>query len=106
MPSLTDILRLLTCYLKHIVGTQLNNFSCFLKTLNLKFRSYISLFYINAFLSDFRQAEWTVPHQTKLKYTQLFNTTDRTRSGFLSGVQARNIMIQSKLPQNILAQIW
>ncbi|XP_045464724.1 intersectin-1 isoform X2 [Harmonia axyridis] len=52
------------------------------------------------------QAEWTVPHQTKLKYTQLFNTTDRTRSGFLSGVQARNIMIQSKLPQNILAQIW
>ncbi|XP_044748493.1 intersectin-1 isoform X2 [Coccinella septempunctata] len=52
------------------------------------------------------QAEWTVPHQTRLKYTQLFNTTDRTRSGFLSGVQARNIMIQSKLPQNILAQIW
>ncbi|XP_025153688.1 intersectin-2 isoform X3 [Harpegnathos saltator] len=50
--------------------------------------------------------EWAVPHQTKLKYTQLFNTWDRTRSGFLSGPQARNIMVQSQLPQPILAQIW
>nr|XP_023015070.1 intersectin-1 isoform X3 [Leptinotarsa decemlineata] len=52
------------------------------------------------------QPEWAVPHQTKLKYTQIFNTTDRTRSGFLSGAQARNVMVQTKLPQNILAQIW
>lgn len=54
----------------------------------------------------YRQPEWAVPHQTKLKYTQIFNTTDRTRSGFLSGAQARNVMVQTKLPQNILAQIW
>lgn len=53
-----------------------------------------------------RQPEWAVPHQTKLKYTQIFNTTDRTRSGFLSGAQARNVMVQTKLPQKILAQIW
>ncbi|RZC41355.1 EF-hand 4, SH3 9, Drf FH1 and/or Leu zip domain containing protein, partial [Asbolus verrucosus] len=52
------------------------------------------------------QVDWAVPHQTKLKYTQIFNTTDRTRSGFLSGAQARNVMVQTKLPQNILAQIW
>ncbi|XP_023246440.1 intersectin-1 isoform X2 [Copidosoma floridanum] len=50
--------------------------------------------------------EWAVPHQTKLKYTQLFNTWDRARTGFLSGPQARNIMVQSQLPQAILAQIW
>ncbi|XP_063920516.1 intersectin-1 isoform X2 [Zophobas morio] len=52
------------------------------------------------------QVDWAVPHQTKLKYTQIFNTTDRTRSGFLSGAQARNVMVQTKLPQSILAQIW
>ncbi|XP_046617451.1 intersectin-1 isoform X4 [Neodiprion virginianus] len=52
------------------------------------------------------QVEWAVPHQTKLKYTQLFNTWDRTRSGFLSGPQARNIMVQTQLPQGILAQVW
>ncbi|XP_014470507.1 PREDICTED: intersectin-1 isoform X2 [Dinoponera quadriceps] len=57
-------------------------------------------------VSSPQSAEWAVPHQTKLKYTQLFNTWDRTRSGFLSGPQARNIMVQSQLPQPILAQIW
>ncbi|CAH2006415.1 unnamed protein product [Acanthoscelides obtectus] len=52
------------------------------------------------------QPEWSIPHQTKLKYTQMFNTTDRQRSGYLSGVQARHIMVQTKLPQSVLAQIW
>jgi hypothetical protein len=41
-----------------------------------------------------------------LKYTQLFNATDRNRSGFLTGPQAKGILVQSKLPQTILAQIW
>ncbi|XP_054002399.1 intersectin-1 isoform X6 [Hylaeus anthracinus] len=50
--------------------------------------------------------EWAVPHQTKLKYTQLFNIWDKTRSGFLSGPQARNIMVQSQLHQRVLADIW
>nr|XP_031841629.1 intersectin-1 isoform X3 [Nomia melanderi] len=53
-----------------------------------------------------QSVEWAVPHQTKLKYTQLFNTWDRTRTGFLSGPQARNIMVQSQLPQKTLAEIW
>ncbi|GJQ83722.1 putative Eps15 homology domain protein [Trypoxylus dichotomus] len=56
--------------------------------------------------SDASQADWAVPHHTKLKYTQMFNTTDRTRTGFLSGAQARNVMMQTKLPQATLAQIW
>lgn len=55
---------------------------------------------------DSTQMEWAIPQPSKLKYTQIFNTTDKTRSGFLSGAQARNLMVLSKLPQNILAQIW
>ncbi|KAH0568927.1 intersectin-1 isoform X2 [Cotesia glomerata] len=50
--------------------------------------------------------DWAVPQQSRLKYTQLFNTWDRTRTGYLSGPQARNIMVQSQLHQKILAQIW
>ncbi|XP_042887891.1 intersectin-1-like isoform X5 [Penaeus japonicus] len=50
--------------------------------------------------------DWAVPQASKLKYTQVFNMTDRTKSGYLSGVQARNILIQSQLPQQALAQIW
>lgn len=52
------------------------------------------------------QVEWAIKGPAKLKYTQLFNTTDRNRSGFLTGPQARNIMVQTKLPQANLAQIW
>lgn len=51
-------------------------------------------------------SEWAVKGPSKLKFTQLFNTIDRTRSGFLTGAQARNLLMQSKLPQATLAQIW
>lgn len=51
-------------------------------------------------------ADWAVKGPSKLKFTQLFNTIDRTRSGFLTGAQARNLLLQSKLPQATLAQIW
>lgn len=64
------------------------------------------VYYSNVMNFCDRQPEWAVPHQTKLKYTQIFNTTDRSRNGFLSGAQARNVMVQTKLPQNVLAQIW
>ena len=50
--------------------------------------------------------EWAIPQQSKLKYTQLFNTNDRTRMGFLTGLQARNILIQSQLSNVVLANIW
>ncbi|KFM70235.1 hypothetical protein X975_27218, partial [Stegodyphus mimosarum] len=50
--------------------------------------------------------EWAVPQPSKLKYTQLFNSYDRTRTGFLTGAQARNILVNTGLSQPILAQIW
>lgn len=50
--------------------------------------------------------EWAVKGPAKLKYTQLFNTTDRKRLGFLAGADASNLLIQSKLPKATLAQIW
>ncbi|XP_072018783.1 intersectin-1-like isoform X2 [Amphiura filiformis] len=52
------------------------------------------------------QGEWAIPHASKLKYKQMFNTYDRTKNGFLTGPQARNILMQYGLPQNMLAQIW
>ncbi|XP_055856502.1 intersectin-1 isoform X3 [Episyrphus balteatus] len=52
------------------------------------------------------QVDWAIKGPAKLKYTQVFNSTDRSRSGFLTGVQARGILVQSKLSQAVLAQIW
>ncbi|XP_068150506.1 intersectin-1 isoform X3 [Drosophila tropicalis] len=50
--------------------------------------------------------EWAVQAAQKRKYTQVFNANDRTRSGYLTGAQARGVLVQSKLPQVTLAQIW
>ncbi|GBM98018.1 Intersectin-1 [Araneus ventricosus] len=36
----------------------------------------------------------------------MFNSYDRTRTGFLTGAQARNILVNTGLSQPILAQIW
>ncbi|CAG4980589.1 unnamed protein product [Parnassius apollo] len=50
--------------------------------------------------------EWGIPQPQKLKYTQLFNATDRAKTGRVSGAAARALMLQSRLPQHALAQIW
>lgn len=51
-------------------------------------------------------ADWSIPPGTQQKYGAIFHQTDKARTGFLAGVQARNILLQSGLPQNVLAQIW
>ncbi len=40
------------------------------------------------------------------RYGAIFTATDKARMGALAGAQARSILLQSGLPQNILAQIW
>jgi intersectin len=50
--------------------------------------------------------EWAIPQTSKLRYKQMFNTTDKTRTGFLTGTQARGILVQTNVPQAVLAKIW
>lgn len=50
--------------------------------------------------------EWNIPQASKLKYTQLFNQVDVNRSSFLTGIQARNILLKSGLSNQQLASIW
>ena len=54
----------------------------------------------------FYRGEWAIPQSSKLKYTQMFNATDKSRTGFLTGTQARGILLQTNVPNNILAKIW
>uniref|UniRef100_A0A4W3I9U4 Intersectin 2b n=1 Tax=Callorhinchus milii TaxID=7868 RepID=A0A4W3I9U4_CALMI len=50
--------------------------------------------------------DWAVPQSSRLKYRQLFNSLDKSMSGYLSGPQARNALVQSSLSQTQLATIW
>ncbi|XP_067884659.1 intersectin-2-like [Heterodontus francisci] len=51
-------------------------------------------------------SDWGVPQSARLKYRQLFNSLDKSMSGYLSGPQARNALVQSSLSHNQLATIW
>ena len=42
----------------------------------------------------------------RLRYKALFEQTDADKDGFVSGVEIKNIFLQTGLPQNILAHIW
>ncbi|CAH3182444.1 unnamed protein product [Porites lobata] len=48
----------------------------------------------------------TITPAHRLKYNQMFKANDFKKAGFLSGDQARSMLIQSGLSQGILAQIW
>lgn len=49
---------------------------------------------------------WNIPEGTRSKYSNIFFQMDKSRIGFLSGLQARNTLLQTGLPQATLAQIW
>uniref|UniRef100_A0A6I8PEI2 Intersectin 2 n=1 Tax=Ornithorhynchus anatinus TaxID=9258 RepID=A0A6I8PEI2_ORNAN len=51
-------------------------------------------------------SDWAVPQPSRLKYRQKFNSIDKAMSGYLSGFQARNALLQSNLSQTQLATIW
>ncbi|TRY73656.1 hypothetical protein TCAL_00936 [Tigriopus californicus] len=49
---------------------------------------------------------WNIPEGTRSKYSNIFFQMDKSRIGFLSGLQARNTLLLTGLPQPTLAQIW
>ncbi|XP_078503832.1 intersectin-2 isoform X6 [Lissotriton helveticus] len=50
--------------------------------------------------------DWAVPQPARLKYRQKFNSLDKTMSGYLTGFQVKNSLVQSNLSQTQLATIW
>uniref|UniRef100_F7CL95 Intersectin 2 n=1 Tax=Monodelphis domestica TaxID=13616 RepID=F7CL95_MONDO len=50
-------------------------------------------------------SDWAVPQPSRLKYRQKFNSLDKGMTGYLSGLQARNALLQSNLSQTQLATI-
>uniref|UniRef100_A0A8C5GW75 Intersectin-2-like n=1 Tax=Gouania willdenowi TaxID=441366 RepID=A0A8C5GW75_GOUWI len=51
-------------------------------------------------------SDWAVPHASRLKYRQQFNSLDKQMIGFLTGQQVRSAMATTMLTQTQLASIW
>ena len=49
---------------------------------------------------------WVVKSGDKLRYQALFKQTDCDKDGFVTGIEIKNVFLQTGLPQNILAHIW
>ena len=49
---------------------------------------------------------WVVNAGERLRYNALFRQTDSDKDGFVSGVEIKNVFLQTGLAQNILAHIW
>ena len=57
-------------------------------------------------MSNFQAVPWVVNAGDRLRYEALFKQTDSDKDGFVSGVEIKNLLLQTGLPQNILAHIW
>lgn len=54
----------------------------------------------------FAQPKWDVSAEEKAKSDSFFATLDSQGRGFIEGDVAVNFMVQSQLPEAILAQVW
>ncbi|VUZ43764.1 unnamed protein product [Hymenolepis diminuta] len=50
--------------------------------------------------------DWSISSVLRPKYKLQFNQNDRNKRGYLTGVEARGIFLNSNLPQSQLAAIW
>ncbi|KAJ1351446.1 hypothetical protein KIN20_007448 [Parelaphostrongylus tenuis] len=60
----------------------------------------------SSFMQGRQCGNWTIPHQSKLRYSQQFNQQDKQRVGFLTGQAGRSALGMSGLPTPTLAHIW
>lgn len=49
---------------------------------------------------------WVVSVEDKVKADALFQQTDADKDGFVSGMEIKDVFLQSGVPQQVLAHIW
>lgn len=52
------------------------------------------------------EVAWVVSEAENNKYGALFLQADMDRDGYVSGLEIKDVFLQSRLPQPILAHIW
>lgn len=51
-------------------------------------------------------AAWVVTAADKAKYDEIFHTLDKDCDGFVTGMDIKEVLLQSGLPQTVLAHLW
>ena len=70
----------------------------------------LSLLFQNCFTknatSNGSAAVWVVSEAERTQYAAMFIQADLDKDGFVSGLEIKDVFLQSRLPQPILAHIW
>ena len=82
---------------------------CYMPT--VKFSNLQIIFFFQPEISkpagpEIEAIPWVVNRGDRLRFNALFKQTDCDRDGFVSGIEIKNVFLQTGLPQNILAHIW
>lgn len=51
-------------------------------------------------------ASWVVNATDKARFDEIFQKLDTDFDGYVSGFDVKDMLLQSGLPQNVLAHIW
>ncbi|KAI2642050.1 hypothetical protein GGS21DRAFT_537300 [Xylaria nigripes] len=51
-------------------------------------------------------SDWLVTAQDKVKFDEIYATVDKTNRGYITGEEAVTFLSQSRLSEDVLAQIW
>lgn len=47
-----------------------------------------------------------IPSTSRMKYLQMFQSQDSNSTGYVTGQNAKTLLLQTGLSQGVLAQIW
>jgi epidermal growth factor receptor substrate 15 len=61
---------------------------------------------IPAIPSAVGKGDWVLSTVEKLKFQELFESSDKDKDGLVSGPEIKDVFLKSGLPQNMLAHIW
>ena len=50
--------------------------------------------------------QWVLSATDRVKYNQMFSQADTNKDGLVSGIEIKDILLASALPQPMLAHIW
>ena len=57
-------------------------------------------------MSDQKKSDWVITVEEQRAADELFTKADRDMDGFVSGAEIKDVFLQSRLPQAVLAHIW
>ena len=88
------------------------NVHCYIRSSGIRLyimhipQSKCVVFRINFLILQVQQSQWVASPADRSRFIGIFQQNKDASDNLISGAAARNVFVQSGLPQNILAHVW